>query len=272
MMRPTEIARRASSALLPRDLYLRCAGQYGDAIGIMRLGLSEFQRLRRARTCGEAEELTIRAPGLLHPLAVRPGTSDALVFENNIVRRSYSCVGRRSPRFIIDAGANVGYASAYFLSVFPEARVVALEPEPANAATARRNLAPYGDRVTLLEAALWPCSTWLRLRPAERADSVRVEESIEDEPGDCAAVDPLAILDGFGEGRIDLLKCDIEGGEEELFAVEPDRWLARTQCIVAEIHTDGARRSVYQATHRHGFRHARYRDLHVFERPGDQAW
>jgi FkbM family methyltransferase len=269
-----EIARRVSRSLLPRQAYLRCAARYGAAVRLLRLGPALDRQLRgAARAPRGSRELVLRASVVAHPVVVRAGTTDALVFDNNLVRRAYACVEPRAPiRFIIDAGANAGYASAYFLTRFPEARVLALEPDPDNATVARRNLAPYGDRVRLLECGLWPRSTRLRIRRVGRADSVMVEEATGDEAGDCSAIDPLTLLAQSGETRIDLLKCDIEGAEEQVFAVDADPWLERTVSIVAELHGERAGRVVYAATARHGFRARRHRDLHVFQRPAGHPW
>ena len=43
-------------------------------------------------------------------------------------------------RLVVDCGANVGYASAYFLSHFPQARVIAVEPDDQKFEALRRNL------------------------------------------------------------------------------------------------------------------------------------
>jgi FkbM family methyltransferase len=270
MIGVSEMARRASRALLSRETYMRYASHYGAAISIIRLGPGVHRRLGRAAMAQiDSGELVLHPKGLEHPVVIRLGTTDAIVFDNNIVRRSYGCIGlRTSPRFIIDAGANAGYTSAYFLSRFPAARVVALEPEPGNAAVARRNLAPYGNRAVLLEVALWPRCARLRVLKGDRADSVKVDDAREGATLSCEAVDPMTLLERFRQERIDLLKCDIEGAEERLFAVDPDPWLGRTGRIVAEIHGKLAMQAVYRATERHGFRGRRYRDLHVFERPG----
>ena len=37
-----------------------------------------------------------------------------------------------APRFILHLGANVGYSSAFFLTCFPSATVLAGEPDPEN--------------------------------------------------------------------------------------------------------------------------------------------
>ncbi len=54
---------------------------------------------------------------------------------------------------IIDAGANIGAASLWFASVFPDAAVIAVEPDPDSAAIARLNLAAL-PHAHLVEAAI----------------------------------------------------------------------------------------------------------------------
>src|SRR5262249_26547970 len=130
----------------------------------------------------------------------------------------------------------------------------------------RRNLLPYGDRVTVVEAALWPRPQSLRLQRAHRADGVRVMPGDSKEKVSCLGVDPLTLLRGSAHNRISLLKCDIEGAEEQLFGAGPDTWLALTDAIVMEIHSTTARSVVYGALEKHGFVSTRYRDLHLFER------
>ena len=56
---------------------------------------------------------------------------------------------------VLDLGANAGYSSAYFLSCFPNSRVVAVEPDDRNMTISRVNLKPYGDRALLLHGAVW---------------------------------------------------------------------------------------------------------------------
>jgi hypothetical protein len=116
-----EAARRASRALLPKDIYLRCASRYGPAVGRAPAGVccpsSAAERGHGAVYPGRD---SFTRPGLVYPVVVRYGTTDAIVFVNNLVHRSYACIVPRSPpRFLVDAGADAGYASAYFLSAFP---------------------------------------------------------------------------------------------------------------------------------------------------------
>src|SRR5262249_55439784 len=149
---------------------------------------------------------------------------------------------------------------------YPASHVVALEPDPENAALARLNLAPYGARATLIEAALWPRQGSLHIHVSDRRDSVRVDEVSEGQSDRCAGVDPISAIAHAVSDRIDLFKCDIEGAEEQLYRDDPDPWLEKTGCIVIEIHSRRAEEIVYGATKRHGFRAKRHRDLHIFER------
>ena len=85
-----------------------------------------------------------------YPLFARLGdSSDISVFNEIFNFNGYASLRNLpSPRLIVDLGANVGYASAYFLSCFPTAKVVAVEPDPGTFELCCRNLVPYGDRVT----------------------------------------------------------------------------------------------------------------------------
>jgi FkbM family methyltransferase len=57
------------------------------------------------------------------------------------------------PKTIYDLGANIGISTLYLLNHFPQAQVVAFEPEPGNYAIAMRNLEGQ-ERVSLLERAV----------------------------------------------------------------------------------------------------------------------
>jgi FkbM family methyltransferase len=141
-----------------------------------------------------------------------------------------------SPGLIVDCGANVGYASVSFLERYPNAEVIAVEPDPGNAAMARRNLAPYGDRATVVEAAVWPFSTPLRIRRGAFGDgrewSFQVEECPPGELPDVAGIDLGRV---FASRSVELLKIDIEGSEIALFSGACP-WLSLVRNIAIELH------------------------------------
>ena len=90
----------------------------------------------------------LRSKHSRHPLFCRPQTTDILVFDQVFIEREYQSLdGLSSPELINDCGANVGYSSAYFLTRFPRAKLLAVEPDPGNFAALERNLSHYRPRV-----------------------------------------------------------------------------------------------------------------------------
>ncbi len=177
---------------------------------------------------------------LKHPVNVemRP-SSDEYVFNQIFVRHEYAPLCERvpDPKFILDLGANVGYASALFASRYPEARIVAVEPDPRNFELCRRNLAPYGDRIKLLNGAVWPsCSRLALTHEFGTGLATQVKAAGSGVKDDVEAWDIQTLLDLARVEIADIVKIDIEGTEAALFASNTDRWLPRVRNICIELH------------------------------------
>lgn len=140
------------------------------------------------------------------------------------------------PRTILDLGANIGVAAAWFRSRYPNARIVAVEPDPGTFAKLERSLGD-DDAVTLVNAAVaarsgettifraqgYSVASSLREAGADTATPVRVRACTLDEL--CAEHQ----LTG-----IDLLKLDVEGAELEAL-----QGLSRPEIVgtmVGEVH------------------------------------
>jgi FkbM family methyltransferase len=122
------------------------------------------------------------------------------------------------PAGFLDLGANVGVAALYFLSRNPGNRVRCYEPDAANLPFLHRNLAPYGDRVEIVERAVGPEAGTAILF---RSEDGKYSSLIEAEGGDArqateveAFRDVLAATSAL-PGPI-VVKIDIEGLEPEL--------------------------------------------------------
>jgi FkbM family methyltransferase len=172
---------------------------------------------------------------------MRGNTSDRDVLRQVFVQREYEPAELTRPKMILDLGANVGYTSAYFLSRYPAARVLAVEPDPGNYAACCRNLKPFGQRARVIHGAAWAECTKLALDKGtyrdgrEWATQVRraAETSAEAE---IDAYDMPALIDLCGAPEIDLLKIDIEKSELELFSLNTEGWLPRIKNICIELH------------------------------------
>jgi FkbM family methyltransferase len=188
-----------------------------------------------------AAAYVLRSKYAKYPLWCRPDSSDLSVFGQIFVQREYRCLDMLSSAdLIIDCGANVGYSAAYFLTRFDHARVIAIEPDPANFALLQRNLAPYGARARCIQAGVWSHSTALVIDEssagagAEWARTVRPARAGDTDA--LPAVDIATLLNESGAARISILKVDIEGSEREVFARNTAGWLPRVDNLVIELH------------------------------------
>jgi len=200
------------------------------------------------------------------------GSSDILLFRQIFFVREFACIDNlRDLRLILDCGANVGYTASYFLSRYPDAFVVAVEPDDGNFAMLQKNLAPYEGRFKLIKSAIWSKNTGLRISELpfrdQREWSISVRQTKPNEP---AQMNALTINELFAESkfdRISLLKIDIEGAEQEVFSAgELEPWLSKTDCLTIELHSDECVRAFVNAIASQNFTMQHAGDLTVCTR------
>jgi FkbM family methyltransferase len=137
-----------------------------------------------------------------------------------------------APRLILDAGANVGTATLWFRERFPDARVIAIEPNPRAFARLQRNV---GDdpNVELVNAALAGSDGRAFFGGEPMTPVGRLQDN--DGPG-VVEVDVLTlgtVRERFTAGaRIDVFKLDVEGAEWQVLAGP----LTGVGAIAIEIH------------------------------------
>jgi FkbM family methyltransferase len=174
-------------------------------------------------------------------IALRHHTGDVMVLDEIFSQHEYEPpreVGAAlsalpaAPR-VVDLGANIGLFGAWVLGRFPDATMVAVEADPANAAIHRRTIEANGleARWRLVEGFASTAPGVIRFAAGKHATSHaanRGEDGLE-VPG----VDVLPDLDGA-----DLVKIDIEGAEWDLLA-DPRFGRARPRVVVLEYHEEG---------------------------------
>lgn len=142
-----------------------------------------------------------------------------------------------APR-IVDVGGHLGLASLFFLSRYPACSLLTLEPNPALATLLRKTLAPFAERVQLLEAALSTRAGDVEFHIT--ADNLtNVTGGIDNREGPEREVRRLCVpcvdaRDVLAE-PVDLLKLDVEGHEYELLPLELFR-PAHVRNMVVEFH------------------------------------
>ena len=249
---------------------LRNYAEQIGAFGLLGWIRFKFDRLR-ARRASEGDLFTVRTRFARHPILVRANTSDISVFAQVFIHREYRPLDDCADGgLIVDCGANVGYSSAYLLSRFPRADLIAIEPHADNFRLLTRNLAPYGGRARALQAAVWSSSRGLIVSEAaagaRKEWAVTVREPGLDEDPTVVSVDLGSVLDQSGHDRIAILKVDIEGSEAEVFARSTEPWLGRVDNIAIELHGDHCQEVVSRALRDRGFDAETNEELTIFRR------
>jgi FkbM family methyltransferase len=179
-------------------------------------------------------EYTLAVRGYPKPVRLRARTSDFAVFRQVFLERQYGRLPVREPRIIIDAGANIGLASLYFLHQYPGARIIAIEPDPENLAIAEKNLKAFRNRCTIVRGALWSGKRTLQLKRVGAHWETQVVTSAEGSSIQAYSLADLA--NEYSFSSIDLLKIDIEGAEEEVFRRGGPAVFDRVSCCAIELH------------------------------------
>ncbi len=181
-----------------------------------------------------------------YPVLCRPGTSDSRVFNQIFIEREYCCIDDFSNvSLIIDCGANVGYSSAYLLSRFQNAHLIAVEPDVGNYLMMTNNLKPYNHQVRMLHAAVWSHQVGLTMAESIYRDggawTCQVRECKLGETALFEGVDIACILRESRQSRISILKMDIEGAEGIIFSSPTYKtWIDKVDVIMIELHDDSS--------------------------------
>lgn len=194
------------------------------------LGASAHRFFRRPA------EIRVRPPGTDKALYLRLGTSDEMVYCDTLLTPQYAFDLPFVPNTIIDAGANIGTASIFFARRYPQAKVIALEPEPSNFALLTRNIKPY-PTITAIHAALWNHDGEVSIRAPDPATGASGNWAFAVEEGHDFAVPAITLRTLMEETHtpsVDVLKMDIEGAEKEVF--EACDWIDGVRCLMIELH------------------------------------
>jgi FkbM family methyltransferase len=244
---------------MPIWLYRRLARLYAYL-----LAWREGPKFLWAMAFGVGEH-THRFRALRQPFTFRLTSEDKNVVFGNIIKGEVLMGPLPSEaRFIVDAGGYIGDSAVLFLSRYPNARCVALEPGMAHALAAI-NLGRYGERAVLYQAALMSSPGFCRVQEADTGS-----EAHADVNGTIKAITVTEILASSPHGRIDILKVDIEGAEVALFQSAAE-WLPFVDCITIELHGERAKTEIPSQLQAAGFSISHHGSLTVAVRINQQA-
>ena len=165
-----------------------------------------------------------------------------------------AALARRGPKLrLVDIGANLGFFSLATLSRYPDARVVAFEPDPENAALLRSNLRDNG---------VAGCAEIIEACAANRDGTMSfvgghgsMSHATFDDGVEGAMLPAVDVLPHLAEA--DLVKLDIEGGEWDLLG-DPRFLDTSAAALALEYHSvacpgENARAEATDRLHQAGF-------------------
>ena len=158
---------------------------------------------------------------------MRPGTSDVTVYNETFtglfhVPPEWMPV----PSTVLDLGANIGLTAAHYKAMWPDARVVAVEPDPSSAAMARRNI---GDDSVFVDE----CAVGGSAGRGRMSDGDHYSRRLERGEGGHVVVDTFrAIVDRHFPDGVDFVKVDVEGAEWHALREIP----AGVRSLLVELH------------------------------------
>jgi FkbM family methyltransferase len=228
--RPSRLARLPYRLELP----LRAASLASD--------LRSFLTMVRLAHIAPGVEATVRLrPHRGRPVRLRARTADLWTAFDLLPPVHLPPAEVTRPRRIWDLGANIGLTMVHMAVVYPEADIVGVEMDAANAALCRHNVAAWPDRCHVVEGAVWHEVKELSYSPSngdESAYSVALPNG-GGHKGDERTVTTVT-LDGLlasvptGE-LVDYVKMDIEGAERETLR-HSVAWAQRVRSVRVEVH------------------------------------
>lgn len=141
------------------------------------------------------------------------------------------------PNFIVDLGANVGFASLFFQHVWPSVEVYAFEPVPDTFDRLVRNVKDLNGVLTHNKSAgCDDCEvTFTSDGPGSRM--ITSEMSMAPSCVTCTQIDIFRFIQSTRFSSGGLLKMDIEGGEWNIFADQRiSQLLAKFDTVILEVH------------------------------------
>lgn len=258
MNRPARVGRRGilTKSMGSSGNILTRSRIWADAPSLL---LGEYSRVLRKRRRwplpARTRPVWVRTRRLQTPIRARLGTSDFLVIADLLARgaddgrgeydaaidaAARNAGGADNVRLVVDLGANIGLAALMFAHAFPQASAIAVEPDRANFGLMQDNTR-HVRSIQCVQACIGATRRTVMLdRSGHGGEPWAI--AMKDPAGDHCDSDSAdrmqtVTIDDLlpGDAPIDLLKCDIEGAERELF--EHCRgWIDRVRVMVVELH------------------------------------
>lgn len=179
---------------------------------------------------------------------LRKFSSDVQVYQQMFIEKEFDPIIKLfaernfKPVYVLDGGANIGLSTIYLHSFYPTTKFALVEPNESNFNLLQKNVTENDLNVQLFNVALWYEADNLSIVNNEPGDEwgFSVGKKVGNNQLHIKGVTIQSILKELDWPRIDYLKLDIEGAEEEVFKTMErfDGFLKNTNAISIEAHSE----------------------------------
>jgi FkbM family methyltransferase len=254
---PVDLANRAGAYLEEVSNCLRIGAGWTDKLRLAAATLAFHADKTGSNASASSEEYAIQGQRGDYRIRLRPRTGDVFIFHEIFTFKAYelprAMLVERRIRTVVDLGANIGLASLYFHDALAPEVLVAVEPVASNFSMLKGTLSPLPGAIACEQAAVGRTAGVATIVDAA-APTWGAQFSAGGSGGNAVRQTTVPeIMRAHGLDRIGLLKMDIEGAEEDVFAGD-FAWLDKVDVLLVELHTDLAVTRFRAAASLHGFR------------------
>lgn len=163
--------------------------------------------------------------------------SDIAVLKEIFLKKEYEWLEINNPEIIIDLGAHIGDTALYYHTLYPEAKIIAVEPDPnlfnrlVINVSKIKNIVPVNAGVT--------GQTGFGVLNISKRSSLSGSVIKRSKTDNTVAINTLSLDDLLLQNNIvkaDLIKFDIEGAEKSMFG--DSSALKYANAYIGELHCD----------------------------------
>src|SRR5690606_24120311 len=112
----------------------------------------------------------------------------------------------QSPETIVDLGAHVGFASIFYATEFPSAKIYSVEASRENFKYLKRNTEQF-ENIIALNNAIYPVDGEVLFDESGFSYNTKIGEAGQP----ISSISMKTLMENYGIEKINLLKIDIEG-------------------------------------------------------------
>jgi FkbM family methyltransferase len=222
--------------------YWRECASIRDFAQLMRVRLSQSKVGRWVTP--DPIRVTVDLKTLGPGVTLRSHTTDISVLSELIQGGAYEPLPARADvKTVIDLGANIGLSHRWLRSRYPAARFICVEPDAGNLEVLRANVRAVDDAAIIHAACIGARARQVTMVTTSGEWGFRMSDA---DDGGISVLTMDELLADAGVEHIDVLKCDIEGAEAEVFA-DCSSWITRVDAMSVECHNDMMRSEALQA-------------------------